>query len=148
MTAASTPTATDMMAAYAQDAVDHARGLGITLDYSFESVARVEELLAQMYRLRTKGFFARLFSRGPSDDTLLTIAKMYGGYVGEVLRRARGGEWFLDEAVSPGQATIALRSGDQRIWPPSRVGKRLYNGPEDNVWQYFQVVSETWPSAT
>ena len=69
---------------------------------------------------------------------------MYGGYVGEMLRRSSGGEWYIDRSIVPGQATIGLRNGDQAIWPPSKVGKRLVNGPEDNVWHYFQVVSQEW----
>jgi hypothetical protein len=76
-----TPTVSDMMVAYAQDAVDHARAQGVTLDYSHESVRTVEELLATIYNARPKGLLSRLFSRGPTQETLLTLAKMYGGSI-------------------------------------------------------------------
>jgi hypothetical protein len=120
---------------------------GVTLDFSRESVRAVEELLARMHEARPKGLFSRLLSRGPSQEVLFTFAKMYGGYVGEVLRRTSGGEWYLDQELIPGQPTIGLRNGEQRIWPPAKAGKRLINGPEDNVWHYFQVVARDWPGA-
>jgi hypothetical protein len=141
------PTVSDMMAGYAQDAVDHARAQGVTLDFSHESVRAVEALLATMHDARPRGLLSRLLSRGPTQKVLLTLAKMYGGYVGEVLRRSSGGEWYLDQEVVPGQSTIGLRSGEQRLWPPSKAGQRIMNGPEDNVWHYFQVVVRDWPGA-
>lgn len=39
---------------------------------------------------------------------------------------------------------LCLRKGDTKIWPPAKVGKRLTNGPEDNVWMYSQVILEDW----
>lgn len=88
------PTVADMMAAYAEDAVDHAKSAGgVTLDYSPASVEAVEAVLTKLHEALPKGFLARLFGRGPSPAEVATVSKMYGGYVGEVLRRARGGEW-------------------------------------------------------
>jgi hypothetical protein len=134
------PTVADMMAAYAQDAVDHARrNFRVELDFSVESVQTVESLLRQMYDAIPRGA-RRLFRRGPSDDTLASLAKMYGGYVGEVMRRRRGGEWVFDMEVMPGRPVICLRKGDDRLFPPAKVHKRLTNGPEDDVWFYFQAV--------
>ena len=139
----SEPTINDMMAAYAQDAVDHAKeNFQLDLDFSTESVREVEETLASMFSAIPKGLLARIFGRAPSDEVIWSFAKMYGGYIGEVLRRAGGGEWFIDEDVAPGM--LGLRKADHRIWPPAKVGKRLTNGPEDNVWHYFIVVSEDW----
>ena len=141
----SQPTLTDMMTAYAQDAVDHAKSSSdITLDYSLESVRRVEQVLERLYTAVPRGVLGRLFGRGPSAQGLLTMSKMYGGYVGEVLRRAAGGEWDIDTEVVPGQNTVCLRKGENRIWPPSKVHKRLTNGPEDNVWYYSQVILKDW----
>jgi len=141
----SQPTITDMMVAYAMDAVDHAqKAFGRNLDYSLASVEAVEEVLAAMYEAKPKGLLGRLFKARPSPEVMWSFAKMYGGYVGEVLRRHRGGDWFVDEEIVPGQKTLGLRKGDHRIWPPAKVGKRLVNGPEDNVWHYLQVVSRDW----
>jgi hypothetical protein len=134
------PTVVDMMAAYAQDAVDHARqNFQTELDFSIESVRTVESILRQMYDAIPRGA-RRIFRRGPSEETLASLATMYGGYIGEVMRRRRGGEWVFDLEVMPGQPVICLRREDDRVFPPARVYKRLTNGPEDDVWFYFQAV--------
>lgn len=139
------PTISDMMAAYALDAVDHAKqAFQRDLDFSAESIRHVEEILTSMYEVAPQGFLARLFRRGPSDEVIWSFAKMYGGYVREILRRSGGGEWFVDDEVVPGQRVLGLRKETQRIWPPAKVGKRLTNGPEDNVWHYFQAVATEW----
>jgi hypothetical protein len=119
------PTVADMMAAYAQDAVDHAKAsAGVTLDYSPDSVRHVEDVLEKAY------------------EDVATLCKMYGGYIGEVVRRAGGGEWVIDTQIAPGQEVLSLRKGDAAVFPPAKVHKRLTNGAEDNVWFYFQVLMD------
>jgi hypothetical protein len=138
-------TVTDMMAAYAQDAVDHAHASsGVALDYSLDSIKGVEEILERLRAVIPRGFWAKLLGKGPSPQDVDQICKMYGGYLGEVIRKAGGGEWTLDTEVVPGQNTICLRKGDRRIWPVDKVRKRLLNGSEDSVWVYGQVVIRDW----
>ena len=133
------PTVADMTAAYALDAIDHAKAAAnVDLDFSKESVKQVEAVLSQLHDALPKGFLAKLFSRGPSSDDILTMSKMYGSYVGEVLRRTRGGEW----AVVDGQVTLS--NGDERVWPIAKVFKRITNGSEDNVAVYFRVLVEEY----
>lgn len=67
---------------------------------------------------------------------------MYGGYVGEVFRRQRGGTWQYDREILPGHLVIALTNGESRIFPPSKIRKRLDNGPEDDVRSYFRVLMD------
>jgi len=135
--------ATEIAEAYAQDAVDHAKAaFDVDLDFSHESVERVEALLAQLHDALPRGFVSRLFRRGPSDEEVETMAKMYGCYVGEVIRRTAGGVWILDP-----DTYLTLTKDDARVFPPMKVHKRLHNGPEDNVWAYFSVLlREHWPA--
>ena len=137
------PTVADMTAAYALDAIDHAKAAAnVDLDFSKESVSHVEAVLSQLHDALPKGFLAKLFNRGPSRDDILTMSKMYGSYVGEVLRRTRGGEWALVD----GQVTLI--NGDERVWPIAKVFKRITNGSEDNVAVYFKVLAEEyWTSS-
>jgi hypothetical protein len=140
MSETANPTVNDMMAAYALDAVDHARSaFAVELDFSPASIQRVEAILAKLHSSIPRGLL-RLLKRGPSEDTVDQICKMYGGYIGEVFRRQRGGTWQFDQEVLPGHLVIALMNGDSRIFPPSKVRKRLENGSEDNVWSYFRVL--------
>jgi hypothetical protein len=139
------PTIAEMMAAYAQDAVDHGKSSSdVTLDFSVESIRRVEEILEKLHAASPRGFFGRLFGRGPSAQDVSLVCKMYGGYVGEVIRKAGGGEWVFDTEIVPGENTISLRKGDQRIFPPAKIYKRLTNGSEDNIWVYSQVLLKDW----
>ena len=139
------PTVADMMAAYAQDAVDHAKtAAGVTLDYSADSIKQVEGVLETLCAATPRGL-SRIFRRGPTQEDVATMAKMYGGYIGEVVRRTAGGEWVLDTEIAAGETVISLRKGEQRIFPPAKVHKRLANGSEDNVWFYYQVLmKEHW----
>lgn len=73
-----TPTLTDVMEAYAADAVDHARSaFGVKLDYSVESIREVEAVLAKLHASVPRGLM-RLFRRAPSTETIETVCKMYG----------------------------------------------------------------------
>jgi hypothetical protein len=133
------PTVSDMTAAYAQDAVDHAMATAdIALDFSKESVAQVEAIIAQVRGTLPRGFLAKLFRGGPSSDDVLTLSKMYGCYLGEVLRRAHGGEW----ALVNGEVTFT--NGRQYAWPTSKVFKRITDGDGDNIVFYFEVLVESW----
>ena len=139
-----TPTANDMMSAYALDAVDYCnQAFGVPLDYSEESIKSVEEVLVQLYASLPKSFVSRLLKRGPSQKQIDSICKMLGGYVGEVMRRQWGGSWKLASNVAPGAVVVTLElPGGTDVWPQSKVAKRLSNGSEDNVWSYFRVLKD------
>ena len=140
------PSVKDMMVAFSQDAVDHAKtSAGVTLDYSLESIRQVEAILQELYEAMPRGVLGRLFHKGPSADDVATVCNMYGGYLGEVVRRSGGGEWALDTEGAPGEKAVCLRKGDKRVCPPAKVYERLTNGEADNVWSYFQVlIKEQW----
>jgi len=136
------PTANDMMSAYALDAVDMARArFGVELDFSEGSVQALEGILGNLHESVPTGL-RRAFRRGPTQEQLDQMAKIWGGYLGEVMRRRWGGEWATHTALQPGYI-LTLKLGDHEIYPPARVYKRMVNGREDNVWHYYQVLRET-----
>jgi hypothetical protein len=60
-----------------------------------------------------------------------------GAYVGEVIRRERGGAWVADDADPEAEINIALRLPDGTIcWPVQRAMKRFKNGSEDGIAAY------------
>jgi hypothetical protein len=72
-----------------------------------------------------------------------------GGYVGEVIRRAAGGQWRGDDADPQGEINIALTWGDDSmIWPVQRVMKRLQNGRDDGLFPYGMIVADRMRSST
>jgi hypothetical protein len=133
-------TLSDMAEAYALDAVDHAQSrLGETLDFSPESIRTVERILDMLHESLPKTFLSRLFRQGPSESDLETMCKMYGSYVGEVIRRTGGGSWELKD----GQVTLVKK--DTVIWPTAKVYKRIVDGAGNDVWAYFQaMMGEHW----
>lgn len=144
--AAPQPPLGEMMAQCAAEAVRYAKEkFHVELDYSEASIEEVEKILDRLCKARPKGFFNKLMNRGPSRHSISNLAKIMGGYLGEVLRRAHGGEWSIDEEIQPGMKTICLRNGKGRIFPPGKVYKRIMNGEADNVWRYYQsIVTDHW----
>ncbi len=135
-------TIADAMQAYAQDAVDLAsEQFQTNLDFSEDSLEQVEEILARLYNSLPKGVLGKLFGRGPSQDQIWQMAKAWGGYIGEVIRRRWDGEWTTETAAQPG-IVITLRVLGMDIFPPAKAYKRLTNGPEDNIWHYYQVLKQ------
>jgi hypothetical protein len=106
----------------ADGAVREAKAEGIVLDYSVDSVADVEKLLALRY---TAGAL--------SEDERIDVGMRYGAYVGEVIRRRWGGSWSRDHP-QVGANSYPLHSGENDVFPMGWCVKRLMNGPEDNVW--------------
>ena len=133
-------TVSDMMRAYAEDCTDLAREQhGLALDYSENSLTQVEGVLDRMHKALPKGPIARLAKRGPSEEQIQTMAKAWGAYLGEVMRRQWDGEWTTETAAQPGDV-LTLRVGGTDLFPVAKVYRRLKNGAEDNVWHYYQVL--------
>lgn len=64
------------------------------------------------------------------------MAKTWGGYIGEVLRRNIGGEWSIENN------TIILSIKDTKLFPPAKAYRRRKNGSEDNVFNYYQTMKQ------
>ncbi|MGC2635687.1 MAG: hypothetical protein WA294_00810 [Acidobacteriaceae bacterium] len=110
---------------------------GMTLDYSPESVARLETVLA---------------ARTPVPDSELESAtRLWGAYFGEVFRRRYSGEWIM--AVYPRQpgaeqlgpdadvAMPALDIAGSHIYPLLKVSRRLTLGPSEDLASFYAKVS-------
>lgn len=124
-----------LMEAYSLDAIAHARTTAkIPLDYAFSSIERVERILGQLAKARAS-LLMRLLRRTPDTDTVNAMAKMYGGYVGEVMRRSWGGHWALGDAA-PFDGAYVLVCPHFTISPPARAYARLMGGAREDIWAY------------
>jgi len=130
-------------AAYARAAVEYSRStLGVNLDYSVQSVESVEQILSDLYLKLPRSYFARILLRAFTGKKLETACKTFGSYIGEVLRRKRGGTWEVDPRFGN---QLCLRKDGSCICPAAKVHKRLTNGPDDSVWLYMQfLMHEKW----
>ncbi|WP_126419525.1 hypothetical protein [Asticcacaulis excentricus] len=125
------------MSAYSADAVEYAQErFGVDLDFSADSVARLENLLVTLHKSLPKGRIQKLFKKSPTDEEIRLMSKVLGAYLGEVIRRNKGGEWASNEQFD----ALGLYFGDDKwVFPVAKVHKRLMNGEEDNVFSFYQI---------
>ncbi len=119
---------------YALDAVDLARDrFGATLDWSDSSIQEVETILKRLHETIRRA--------KPSQDQIYQFAKIFGSYVGEVIRRNHRARWGMVSVGSdrfPGMQTEHTKT---EFWPWGKVQNRISNGDEDNIWHYFQTIT-------
>ena len=133
-------TANEMMEAYSLDAVDYAKKLNISLDFSEESIKSVEDLCSILYKEIPKGFLAKLIRKSPSEKMIMQVAKMLGGYIGQVMIKYYGGSWAIENFMN--ENTILINIDDLKTFPVGKVYKRLKNGPEDNVSHFYFIITK------
>lgn len=120
-----------MAEAYALDAVNFASKTSVgKLDWSDSSVAHVETILGSLH--------AQAATAKPTPEQVFQFAKAFGSYVGEVFRRNHGATWGM--VTLQGQSFPGLKADGTAglFWPWGRAQNRLSNGPEDNIWHYYQ----------
>jgi hypothetical protein len=125
----------DAMASfYAERAVALAREFQTQLDYSENSVMEVETILAALSQ--------DLPVSKPSDDDVSEICKVWGSYLGEVVRRRFGGKWSIETYPGKQFATLTLNTNGNKLFPSIKVHRRLTEGDGDNVWNFYRMVKD------
>ena len=122
----------------AAEAVHRAENaMNLTLDYSPGSLPKVEKILTKLNIQHMEKPF--------SDERLRGESMLWGAYVGEVLRRHKGGHWEPDSEAA-GEGSFPLHWEGHESFPCAWCYKRIANGPEDNVWlKYLALTSEDLP---
>lgn len=128
-----------MAKAYARQAVELAAGLKAKLDFSENSIMEVESILAQLAR--------EMPSQQPSLDDVGEICKIWGCYLGEVVRARFGGEWGIETYPGKQFATLTLNVGASKLFPSMKVHRRLTEGENDNIWTFYRMVKHRLESA-
>ena len=123
-----------MFKGYALDAADTAdRNFKIKLDFSEDSIETVEKILDMLSKTMELD--------NPSKDLILNFAKQFSGYIGQVIKINWGGEW-KDENEFTIKNGPALKVKGQDLFLLSKVYRRITNGPEDNVWHFYQIIKK------
>ncbi len=131
-----------MMQAYAEQAVAAAREFQIELDYSEESLKQVENILERLDGPIARGAPGATASPSPSDVDTEERCKMWGGYLGEVVRRRWGGEWVLETYPGGNVLTVALSTPGGTVFPSMKIYRRLSQGAEENVWSFYCMLRD------
>jgi hypothetical protein len=118
-----------MMDSYAQAAAEFAGAeFSQRLDFTAESIDALDEILV-------------LVGDDPELDLDFEV-RLWGSYLGEVLRRRYAGGWEM--TVYPGGAA-AVPSVDvrgSRLFPLMKVYRRLTAGEEEDLRTFFAMVTE------
>ncbi|WP_168124077.1 hypothetical protein [Paenibacillus sp. HB172176] len=131
-------TVAEMMRAYAEDAQDLANQLKVELNYTEDSLFELDTILEKYHQGIPKGI-KKILSKGPSEDQINQMAKIWGAYLGETIIKQLGGEWIQSNTFDN---TIAIKIGETEIYPPAKIYKRIKNGSEDNINIYFKVLKQ------
>lgn len=105
----------------------------VVLDYTPNSIQRVENILGQLHDQYVKN---------PSSISASGLGSAYGAYIGEVIRRSEtGAKWERDDPVG-GEKSYPLVWGGGHSYPMAWCYHRIVNGSEDNVWIKYHVLKE------
>jgi hypothetical protein len=101
---------------------------GITLDFSEESVRRLDAVIDDFW------------PKGTDEDTLSVIVPTMAGYIGEVMIRNIGGKWVDDKKYHQ----PAIENHGARVYPISEVGDRFRYGIDQSLGAFYAATKEAW----
>lgn len=108
----------------AKEAVALAKENGIKLDYSDASIKNVEKLLAECHRE---------YKKAKSEEGFHGLALMFGGYIGEVIKKkGLGGRWERNHPDF-GEDSFPFYWQEHTLFLYAWCAKRIFDGIGDNV---------------
>ena len=118
-----------MMAGYAQAAVELAlRDFQQKLDFTSESIDGLDEILVQV-------------GESPELDLDFEV-RLWGSYLGEVLRRRYAGGWEMTQYPGGAVAVPAVEVRGSMLFPLMKVYRRLTVGEEEDLRAFYTMVTE------
>jgi len=118
-----------MMEGYAKAAAELGRKtFSQKLDFSAESIDGLDEILVQV---------------GESPELELDFeVRLWGSYLGEVLRRRYAGSWEMTQYPGGAAAVPAVEVRGSRLFPLMKVYRRLTMGEEEDLRSFYSMVTE------
>lgn len=134
----------EMMQEYAESAIELARDFNVLLDYSEQSLQGLERILGQLSEEHRIFLRNHPEARNASqvDEQMVMMCKLWGGYLGEVVRRRWGGEWAMETYPGANFATLTLNVHGSKLFPSMKIYRRLTEGEADNIWTFYQKVRD------
>lgn len=118
-----------MMDGYARAAAEVARKeFRQNLDFSSESIDSLDEILVRV-------------GESPELDVDFEV-RLWGSYLGEVLRRRYAGSWEMTQYPGGVAAVPAVDLRGSRLFPLMKVYRRLTEGEEEDLRAFFSMVTE------
>jgi len=117
-----------MMEGYARAAADVARiTFKQTLDFSSDSIDTLDDVLVMV-------------GESPELDLDFEV-RLWGAYLGEVLRRRYAGSWEMTPYPGGAAAVPAVDVRGSRLFPLVKVYRRLTVGEEEDLRSFFSMVT-------
>ena len=117
-----------MMAGYARAAAELARrNFQQKLNFTSESIDSLDEILVQV-------------SESPELDLDFEV-RLWGSYLGEVLRRRYAGGWEMTQYPGGMVAVPAVEVRGSRLFPLMKVYRRLTIGEEEDLRAFYTMVT-------
>jgi hypothetical protein len=126
---ASFPDLDAMMAGYARAAVDLAASLfKLKLDFTAESIDSLDDILVMV-------------GESPEMDLDFEV-RLWGSYLGEVLRQRYAGTWEMTQYPGGAAAVPAVEVRGSRLFPLMKVYRRLTIGTEEDLRAFYAMITE------
>jgi hypothetical protein len=118
-----------MMDKYARAAADFAqREFQQKLDFTSESIDTLDDILV-------------LVGESPELDLDYEV-RLWGSYLGEVVRRRYAGSWELTPYPGGAVSVPAVDVRGSRLFPLIKVYRRLTTGEEEDLRTFYSMVTE------
>src|SRR5271157_5099737 len=101
---------------------------GYNLDFSTNSLQQLDILLEQAH----ERYIQSSIGGNISNPYIGKTVRVWGSYLGEVIRRKMGGYWVIY------QNNELLQSGIQKLDPIEQVRLRIVSGPQYNIPEFYQ----------
>ena len=123
------PDLATMMETYARAAADLGRSdFRQELDFSADSIDRLDDILV-------------LVGETPDLDLDFEV-RLWGSYLGEVLRRRYNGSWEMTPYPGGAVAVPAIEVRGSRLFPLIKVYRRLTMGEEEDLSSFLAMITE------
>jgi hypothetical protein len=103
---------------------------GFELDYSEESLKSLETVLASV------STNLNLLE----NDQVEEQVKLWGGYLGEVVRRCWNGGWDLIQYPGGVAAVPTLLISGSQLYPLMKIYRKLTMGDRESIWDFYQRI--------
>ena len=117
------------MEGYAQAAAELAHTeFGQSLDFTSDSIDGLDDILVRV-------------GESPELDIDFEV-RLWGSYLGEVLRRRYAGSWEMTQYPGGVAAVPAVELRGSRLFPLMKVYRRLTEGEEEDLRAFYSMVTE------
>ncbi|MCH7729823.1 MAG: hypothetical protein IH991_25640 [Planctomycetes bacterium] len=104
----------------------------VELDFSESSMEQLEGLANDV---------DFIMPGGKSEENIELLTRVWGSYVGEVIRRNLDGQWV--ESTEGDDTPASIEVGGSVVNPFGQIRKRLQGESASNLWTFYQDVRDS-----